>query len=228
MTRSALTTSVRTPSASGRTTYAWQQRDCLAHLALRAGPDAPTLCAGWAVRDLVAHLVLRERRLDAAPGILLPPLGRHTAGVQRRLAAGDFPALVQTLREGPPRWSPLGWGRVHEAVNLVELFVHGEDVRRAQPGWMPVPLAPDHSDALWARVRRMAPMLARRAGAEVALVRAGTSQSVVVHRGRGPRVTVTGGPGDLLLWAYGRTEVALVEVDGDPEVVERVRGRLGL
>lgn len=49
-----------------------------------AGPDAPTLCEGWTARDLAAHLVVRERRLDAAPGILVPQLAGYTAKVQNR------------------------------------------------------------------------------------------------------------------------------------------------
>ena len=45
------------------------------------GPDGPTLCEGWQTRDLAAHLVLRERRPDAAAGVMGGPLaGLHRAG----------------------------------------------------------------------------------------------------------------------------------------------------
>src|SRR5258706_5048708 len=53
--------------------YARAERHALADTLLAAGPDAPTLCEGWATRDLAAHLVLRERRPDAAAGILFKP-----------------------------------------------------------------------------------------------------------------------------------------------------------
>ena len=56
------------------TRYARPEREALCDLLTDLGPEAPTLCAGWRTRDLAAHLVLRERRPDAAPGILLPLL----------------------------------------------------------------------------------------------------------------------------------------------------------
>jgi hypothetical protein len=42
-------------------------------------------------------------------------------------------------------------------------------------------------------------------------------------------VTVTGEPGELLLFAYGRQEAARVELEGDKDAVERaLAARLGL
>jgi hypothetical protein len=40
--------------------------------------------------------------------------------------------------------------------------------------------------------------------------------------GAGPEVTVTGAPGELLLFAFGRNEVS-VDFTGDAEVLETVR-----
>ncbi len=50
------------------------ERNALADLFLERGPDEPTLAGDWTTNDLLAHLVVRERRPDAAPGILIPPL----------------------------------------------------------------------------------------------------------------------------------------------------------
>jgi uncharacterized protein (TIGR03085 family) len=84
--------------------YANEERKALADALQAAGPDAPTLCEGWQTRDLAAHLVLRERRPDAAAGILLKPLNGYNKKVQERLAAGDYaelePAAHRRARRG--------------------------------------------------------------------------------------------------------------------------------
>ena len=101
----------------------------MADLLRSLGPDAPTLCAGWTTRDLAAHLVVRATRPDAAVGIVVPRLDGHSHRVRDRVAAQDWSALVARVGRRP------GWAVVgDEALNLVEYFVHGEDIRRAQPG----------------------------------------------------------------------------------------------
>lgn len=46
-------------------------------------------------------------------------------------------------------------------------------------------------------------------------------QTAVAHKGT-PVVTVTGEPGELLLFASGRQDAARVELEGDKEAVARV------
>ena len=133
--------------------YSREERLALCATLEKAGPDAPTLCAGWTTRDLAAHLVLRERRPDAAAGIPGGPLAGHTAKVQRRLAATPYPALLATIRSGPPRLSPFAIPALDELANTVEFFVHNEDVRRAAPDWAPREISPGLSGALWDRLR---------------------------------------------------------------------------
>ncbi len=106
------------------TNTARTERRALADTLERVGPDARTLCAGWNARDLAAHLVLRENRPDAAPGIVLPPLSRWTARVQTSMARRPFGELVETLRSGPPRWSPTRVPALDRTVNLAECLVH--------------------------------------------------------------------------------------------------------
>ncbi|HVX20794.1 MAG TPA: TIGR03085 family metal-binding protein [Acidimicrobiales bacterium] len=206
--------------------YAQQERRALADLLLQVGPDAPTLCEGWQARDLAAHLVLRERRPDAAPGILLRPLAGYTDRVQRTIRDGrSWPALVGAVRTGPPL--PLRLGFVDEPVNTVELFVHHEDVRRAQEGWEPRVLDSGLERALWSRLRLMARMARRRAPVGLLLEAPGYGQ-VTVRPGL-PQVTVVGEPGELLLLLFGRQQAARLEWRGDPGAVERVRrARFGL
>ena len=82
--------------------WARHERAELADLLAAVGPDSPTLCGGWSTRDLAAHLVLRERRPDAAAGILVKPLAAYTARVQEELAAHSWDELVSQVRSGPP------------------------------------------------------------------------------------------------------------------------------
>jgi uncharacterized protein (TIGR03085 family) len=117
-------------------TAAQQERAALVGTMRSVGPDAPTLCEGWTTRDLAAHLVIRERRPDAAPGIAIPALASYTAKVQKEVAeSSDWTELLDKIASGPPTFSP--FRLLDPLVNLNEMFIHHEDVRRAQPGWEP-------------------------------------------------------------------------------------------
>src|SRR5919108_600264 len=127
-------------------THAKRERLLLADLLEAAGPTAPTLCEGWTTRDLAAHLVVRERRADAAAGIVLKPLADRLQRVQAEFAAKPYEELIQLVRTGPPRMSPYAVKQIDEAANTVEFFVHAEDVRRAQPDWTPRQIDPVFAD----------------------------------------------------------------------------------
>ena len=73
----------RTRQGRAIMTVAQQERAALVTTMRGVGPDQPTLCGDWTTRDLAAHLVIRERRLDAAPGILMPDVRRlHRTGAE--------------------------------------------------------------------------------------------------------------------------------------------------
>lgn len=194
-----------------------QERQALCDLFLEVGPDAPTLCEGWQARDLAAHLVVRERRPDAAAGIVLPALAGYLDRVQRSVRDGrSWPELVDRVRTGPP--APLR--PVDDPLNTAELFVHHEDVRRAAPGWEPRTLPPGLDRALWSRTRMMARAAGRRAG--VGLVVDAPGFGRVTARQGEPSATVSGAPGELLLYLFGRKDAARVTVGGDPSAIERL------
>ena len=196
------------------------ERGALCDLFTELGPDAPTLCDGWQTRDLAAHLVIRERRPDAAAGILVKPLAGYTKRVQDEYAAKPWPELVDLVRSGPPAYWPTAIGAVDEAINAAEFFVHHEDARRGRPGWEPRPPDPGRDRALWAAVSRAGRMLLRRSPVGVAL-RSGARE---VAARRGPdTVIVSGEPGELLLFAFGRDEVR-VDFDGEQSAIAAVRG----
>jgi uncharacterized protein (TIGR03085 family) len=196
-------------------TLAQQERGHLCDLFLELGPEAPTLCAGWVTADLAAHLVARERRPDSGPGLVWPPLAGHTERVRRSVRdRTPWPDLVETVRRGPP----LLLRPFDGPMNTVELFIHVEDVRRAQTGWEPRPLPTELADALWARVGAGA-MAKRIAGTvELASPGYGTKES-----GTGPRIIITGDPGELTLFGAGRQGAARVEMTGDAELAAQLR-----
>ncbi|MDJ0771083.1 MAG: TIGR03085 family metal-binding protein [Ilumatobacter sp.] len=208
------------------TTSATLERQRLASLMLELGPDAPTRCDGWTARDLAAHIVLRERRPDAAVGVVFGRFAGRTAAVQAKIADGDWKELVAKLRNGPPIWSPTRIGAIDRAFNTLEFFVHHEDLRRATEQWRPRELDDDLADDLDAALRRGARLLARRARCGVTL-EPDAGRARITARDADPTVIVRGPLGELVLWMFGRD--ADVEFDGPDDAVEALRAaRLGV
>jgi uncharacterized protein (TIGR03085 family) len=209
--------------------YSRQERLALCALFDETGPDAPTLCAGWTTADLAAHLVLRERRPDAAAGVLGGPLAGHTARVQRRMRArSTFPELVQAIRSGPPRLSVMGLPGMDERLNTMEYFIHHEDVRRAAEGWQPRALADGESEDLWQRLG-VARLLFRKARVGVELARDDSEPGDgailrMTAKKATPVVTVIGAPAELIMWATGRTQAAHVRFDGTAAAIASLTG----
>ncbi|MEV5568951.1 TIGR03085 family metal-binding protein [Spirillospora sp. NPDC052269] len=198
------------------------ERARLCDLLEELGPEAPALLTPWTNRDLAAHLVLRERDYVAAPGLVLPGAwGRFTERRRRALAQHDFAGLVARIRSGPPPgFFRIGW--VRGGPNLNEFFVHHEDVRRANGRG---PRMHEHAmdEALWRNVRLAPWFLARRLrGAGLELHRAGTTETVRARRGE-PVARISGAPGELLLYLFGRKDSAQVEITGPPTAVQAVR-----
>jgi uncharacterized protein (TIGR03085 family) len=197
---------------------AQRERAALVETLRAVGPDAPTLCEGWKTRDLAAHLVIREYRPDAAPGIMIPFFAAHTAKVQDEVAERtDWDELVDKVAAGPPVYSP--FKLLDPVANVAEMFIHHEDVRRAQPAWEPRVL----EQGLCRSLRRTLSLMARLTLAKVpgrVALRIPEGKTVLTA-GRGPTVVVTGAPEELLLFAVGRE--ARVEFDGDAAAIQAVR-----
>ncbi|MFC1416875.1 TIGR03085 family metal-binding protein [Streptacidiphilus cavernicola] len=201
--------------------HARRERLLLADLLESVGPDAPTLCKGWTTRDLAAHVVVRERRPDAAGGIMIKPLAARLAKVQGEFAAKPYEQLLELIRTGPPKLSLFGIPGADEVSNTVEFYVHGEDVRRAQDGWAPRVLDAEFAEVLWKRLARMAPLSGRRSPSGLVLRRP-DGQTAVARKGA-PVVTVTGEPAELLLFAMGRQSRADVSLEGDEDAIGKVQ-----
>lgn len=208
--------------------HARRERRELAELLLQVGPAASTLCEGWTTTDLAAHLVVRESRPDAAVGIVAAPLAGWTDRVQRSVASQPYPELVRKVRTGPPTLSVFSLPGVDGAANLVEFYVHHEDVRRGTPDWQPRDLPPDLADLLWGRLSTMSRLLFRKVPVGVVLERTdGSGGSVVAHTDPDP-VTLRGTAGELLLRAYGRTAVQVETTGSAPAIAAFESAPLGV
>ena len=189
---------------------------------LDVGPEAATLCEGWTARDLAAHVVVRERRPDGAAGVLIRPLAGYTDKVQSQIAATEWTQLVDTVRDGPPRWSPMRFDPVDRAANTIEFFVHHEDLRRVSEPWEPRELPGELADDLHVALGRAVKLIARKAPAGLVLEPTDGRGTIVARKGE-PSVTVRGAIGELVMFMYGRQDHARVDLDGDPAAVEAMR-----
>jgi uncharacterized protein (TIGR03085 family) len=203
-------------------TAAQHERAALVDTMRTVGPDAPTLCTGWTTRDLAAHLVVRERRLDATPGIAIPFLAGYTDKVQRQVAAStEWDELLGKIASGPPLLSP--FKILDPVANMDEMFIHHEDVRRAQTGWQPRAL----DEAILTGLRRPLAIMARltmgKVPARVTLQTPDGEKVAVV--GRGQELTVTGDIGELTLFVAGRDEAQLTFSDAQAAQAVRAARR---
>jgi uncharacterized protein (TIGR03085 family) len=206
-------------------TAAQRERAALVETMRTVGPDAPTLCGDWTTRDLAAHLVVREGRLDTTPGILLLFLADYTEKVRRQAAEStDWNDLLDKIASGPPLLSP--FKILDPVANMGEMFIHHEDVRRAQIDWEPRIL----DDATVSALSRGLPIMARltlaKSPARMSLrTPEGKTLATV---GRGPELTVTGEPQEILLFISGRDETRLTFEPDDETVAEVRAARRGL
>jgi uncharacterized protein (TIGR03085 family) len=197
------------------TSLAQEERQALCDLLVERGPDAPTLCEGWRTVDLAAHIVVRERRPDSGPGLVWPLMAGHTEKVRR--AARDrmpFEKLVEAIRSGPP----LLLRPFDAAMNTVEFFIHVEDVRRAQAGWEPRAISTELTDALWNRVGPGG--MAKKVPATIMITSPGRAEK---RTGDGPTLTLSGDPGELVLFGAGRQDAARVDISGDGALADQLR-----
>ena len=202
---------------------AQRERAALVEILRAVGPDAPTLCEGWTTRDLAAHLVVRERRPDALPGLLFGPLASYTARLQNQLTTSTtWLDLVEMFASGPPMLSL--FKVLDPLVSIHEMFVHHEDVRRAQTSWEPRELDARSAAAVKRRIAMIsrAGMSKSMAAVPARLTLRTPDGQTVVSVGSGSPVTVKGEPLELLLFAFGRNAVR-VDFGGDDDAVAAVR-----
>ncbi len=181
---------------------------------------AETLCAGWDAGDIAAHLIIREREPWTGPGLVLGGPFRTLSDTRRRAwKARGRDVLVRRLRRGPP-W-PLS-GPLANA-QIVEDWIHEQDVRRGGAGLATPTPEPALAPLLWTAAKRFATRsLALNGDVVVELtdgtrrhrVRASTLSPLARSTSAPADVTVTAPVGELLLYVTGR-DAADVEIEGD-------------
>ena len=197
------------------------ERAQLAQALTDAGPDAPTLCEGWQARHVAAHVVLRESSPVVGAGIVVPALAGRAERAIERLAGtatsdASYGALVARVAHGPSRLHPMTWAG--EPINLLEFFVHTEDVRRGAGPVPPRALEPGHRTALWTYLCTAGGLRLRRVPVGVVLVRPDGVRHLLHHaRGGAGTVVVRGDVGELVLYLFGRGAAADVRLAGDPD-----------
>jgi uncharacterized protein (TIGR03085 family) len=197
------------------------ERAALADLFEQVGSDQPTLCEGWQTLDLLIHLLIRERDPLGAVGTQIKPLQTFTDKAAAGYRDRPWSELVQAYRSGPPGWNPTGWKPIDEMFNGGEMFIHHEDVRRCEPGWQPRELTEADTRELAKMVRSGMTRLALRR-ADVGIEAHLPGQEPITLRKGDPVVTLTGEPGEIVLWLSGRDAVEL-QFDGDPAAVGQLR-----
>ena len=206
------------------TDYSRVERLALCDLFDRLGPAEPTLCAGWDTYDLAIHLYVREADPMAGPGIMIPALADTTERrMNRAKERYSFAEVVDKVRNGPPSASIFAVPKFGHQLNTTEYFVHHEDVRRAQPSYDVRTLPAEQQAGLWKAVRLGAKSITRKSPSGLVLRLPDGTTSVAKRPTELGSVTVTGEPGELVLFCFGRQQVADVDCEGDAETVDRLR-----
>jgi uncharacterized protein (TIGR03085 family) len=132
----------------------------------------------------------------------------------------SFNVEVERLRRPSP---PLRLVSVlDDLMNTVELVVHHEDLRRAQPGWEPRSLPAADLDALWSQLGKGAALFGRKLPEPTVVRRGDTGATATARKGPDP-VTITAPVVELALFLFGRDAVRDLAFEGPPAAVERVR-----
>ncbi|MFW0112083.1 TIGR03085 family metal-binding protein [Rothia sp. CCM 9416] len=201
------------------------ERQALCLALSQAGPLARTLCEGWETRHMLAHLLLRESQPLAAAGVVGGPLAARTDRLTGQLA--DDLAESERYEQGLARFQALpGYlgmrsraPQLDLAMNLLEYFVHTEDVRRAADATVePRTLQDEVQQKLWEALRKRARFMAgKKFPPGLVLDAPGYRPSVhtviAPHPGQKAQI-LTGQPGELVLYLFGREDASQATLAG--------------
>lgn len=192
-----------------------EERQAFAETLRSVGQDAPTLAGSWTAHDVAAHVV----SLDLLGGV--PTFVGRTI-VKRGLRVNDvagrfadrglraskrrgFDWAIEHLEQNPPR---LLLRSSIAPIGLFEIFVHHEDVRRADPGAQLRVVPHGLADVL--------PWLLRYHRRLLQDVRLVVRTPVGDHaEGTGAVVNIEGPVGEVVLWLAGRREASQAEATCD-------------
>lgn len=190
---------------------------------------AATLDEGWTVEDLAAHIVVRERRTpELARALLLRGRGGSVDDLMAREKSRGHAALIAALRTMP--LLPFRLPGLSARGNLCEAYIHHEDVRRGALD-RPRIISDELQQALWVAMPLFDRLSLRRVPVKGMLViewperarRAAAVGAWRVSRAATADATLSGEPGELLLWLSGRKDAARVQLTGQSEMVPALR-----
>ncbi len=167
--------------------------------------QASSLCEGWTVEDVATHLLARERYLSSI-GIVIPALHPWHERTMRRIAHKGHTYVVEKMRHYP-WWMPA-------TLNVAEFYIHNEDILRGglhrsrpKPSGEAVAL-------LWNSLAGLMKVRASEVSdlGVLTIHNDLTNQEIVVGKHSDKHTTVSGDPGELLLFCYGRRDAAKVNL----------------
>lgn len=198
----------------------FDQRRQLCELLENKGPAFPTLNPTWKTLDLAAHLVLRETNPLAVPGIILGgPFGYYTQLAMQNLKETKYEDLVAKLRVGPPALLSV-YGL--SLINLVENWIHTQDILRVDINFVPPTLDKSLYSQLWKAAIGLGILFSLKSKT-IALEIADLEGNYKKLRNGSDAVTLKGDPQELVLYFSGRKQVAQIEILGPNDEVEKVR-----
>ena len=170
--------------------------------------SAKTLCAGWSVEDLAAHLVSRERNIIGGLGLVVPGLHKLHDKRIAKVHAHGHEYMIEKLKKYP-YYMPA-------ALNTGEFFVHNEDFLRGELKMSRPAPSKEVNAILWGSLKGLVNVkkaLVADVG-DVTLVNAESNEKLVIKVKDSKKQTVISGPaGELLLFFYGRRDVAKVSIN---------------
>lgn len=185
-------------------------------------PSAPTLCEGWEARHLLAHLLLRESSVSYAAGVVGGPLGARTDRLTDELAEkladrAEYDAALAQFASLPGHLKMRSRKPAADAaMNTIEYFVHCEDVVRADSAREPRVERREVQERIWADlIKRARTMVGKDYKDGLVLEAPGYSPvavTVVAPPAGQVAKVLSGEPGELLLYLFGREEAAQVKV----------------
>lgn len=167
---------------------------------------ANSLCDGWTVEDVAAHLIVREG-LIAPIGIIFQSLHKIHDYAIKRVEAKGHEYIIARVRKFP--WY------MPAVVNVAEFYVHNEDILRGGLQLHRPAPSGEAAELLWKSLRGIAKVRSNMVAdlGNLTLVNRQTGEEIAVRaKNSSKSTTITGDPGELLLFFYGRRRAARVKV----------------
>lgn len=168
--------------------------------------QADSLCDGWTVEDVAAHLIVREG-LIAPIGIVFERFHKVHDNAIKRVESKGHEYIVNRVRKCP--WY------MPAVVNVAEFYVHNEDILRGGLHLHRPAPSGEVAELLWRSLKGIAKVRSNMVTdlGRVTLVNKQTGQELHVKAKDGDKsTTITGDPGELLLYFYGRRAAAKVTI----------------